>query len=110
MSVETKPVPVSRRIVSSPEKPMLLSVEAAAELLKVHPRTLYVLFARGELAKVKVAGRWLILMTDIEQFIAQNRSRQENGLGPTQGAETRTVHHCKEEVLVGAFLPMPCRV
>jgi excisionase family DNA binding protein len=45
-----------------------LTVEQAAELLQVHPNTVYLWLQDGKLAGAKIGGTWRIRRSDIDAF------------------------------------------
>jgi excisionase family DNA binding protein len=53
------------------ESPMLVSVQRAAGLLGVHPRTIHRLVADGELPFVKIGRRTLLSTVRLEQWVAE---------------------------------------
>jgi excisionase family DNA binding protein len=56
----------------SVESPMLVSVEKAASLLGVHPRTVYRMLADGELPFVKIGRRTLLSVASLENWIVDH--------------------------------------
>jgi excisionase family DNA binding protein len=65
-------VPNNPRMTPEPMLPMLVSIEKAAGLLGVHPRTIYRMLADGELAYVKLGRRTLLSVVSLEQWIADH--------------------------------------
>lgn len=51
---------------------LLLTIPETAELLRVHPATVYRLFDRGELGWVKVGARRLVTRAEVDRFIAEH--------------------------------------
>jgi excisionase family DNA binding protein len=61
----------SKRTVSAPGAPLLLSAEQVALLLSVHRATVFDLIRRQEIVSVKIGRRRLISRRAVERFIAE---------------------------------------
>ncbi|WP_209907441.1 helix-turn-helix domain-containing protein [Paeniglutamicibacter psychrophenolicus] len=56
----------------------LLSVQEVAEILDMHPDTVYILLRRGDLVGMKMPGlrgRWKVEESAIESFVRRNTDR-----------------------------------
>ena len=60
-------------MATEPENPELLTLQEAAERLKVHYMTAYRWVRRGELTAFKAGGRLRVRATDVDQFVRQRR-------------------------------------
>ena len=52
------------------EQPQLLNPPELAEMLRLHPYTVYRMLERHELPGVKIAGRWRTRRADIDALLA----------------------------------------
>jgi excisionase family DNA binding protein len=66
---------VARQHLDPVELPEVLLVSEVAELLRVHPSTVYALCDRGELPFVRVSGAIRIQPDDLEAYVVAARSR-----------------------------------
>lgn len=63
--------------MSQPMANLLVSLNAAAEMLGIHKRTLYHLIAAGEFPQpVKVGGSSRIPVSDIERYVDELRRKR----------------------------------
>lgn len=60
-------------LVEEPDNPELLTLQEAAERLKVHYMTAYRWVRRGELTAFKAGGRLRVRALDVDQFVRQRR-------------------------------------
>ncbi|MGP8185954.1 MAG: helix-turn-helix domain-containing protein [Terracidiphilus sp.] len=61
-----------------------LTVKEVAFMLAVDSKTVYRLAQRADLPGFKVAGAWRFLRTDIDHWIATQKSAQRNARGGKQ--------------------------
>ena len=60
----------------------LLNVQEVAKQLKLNPRTVIRMAERGDLAAVKVAGRWRFRESDVETYLQfQTEDKHGHGVG-----------------------------
>src|SRR4051794_13759710 len=75
--VSTPDQPPSRAQVAESSRPLLLSVNQAAELLGIHRATIYDLIATGQLRSTTLGRRRLIPRAALESFVAALDQRAE---------------------------------
>ena len=56
----------------------LLTAQEAADILKVHLRTVYIYLRSGELRAAKIGDSWRIRQEDLDEFIRRRTLRRNN--------------------------------
>jgi len=57
----------------------ILTIEEVAEILRVHPTTVYRLLKRGSIPGFKVGGNWRISAIALNSWMAEVRSNRDSG-------------------------------
>ena len=64
-------------------KPMLITIDEAAQYLRFHPSTVYRLARRGELPAVKVGKQWRLDREVLDNWLRANTAIRSDG-GPRE--------------------------
>jgi excisionase family DNA binding protein len=64
------------------KQPLLLTVEEAAEQLRVHRCRLFPLMAQGRIRSLKIGRSRRIALVELERFIAEEMARQHGDTPP----------------------------
>jgi excisionase family DNA binding protein len=57
----------------------ILTLQDVADLLKVHPKTVYTMAQRGEIPCFKVRGQWRFQRTDLAEWIEKQKTAADRG-------------------------------
>ena len=87
--VSTHDHPQSRAQVTETSRPLLLSVNQAAELLGIHRATIYDLIATGQLRSTTLGRRRLIPRAALESFVAALDQRAERAAAEKRALAAR---------------------
>jgi excisionase family DNA binding protein len=77
---------------------LAMSVSKAARKIDVSRSTLYVLFNKGELAWVQIGRRRLVLISELERFLAAHRVERDSAFVACNQATTGTMADPVEEL------------
>jgi excisionase family DNA binding protein len=61
---------VKRSRVGQPELERVLTINEVAQILRMHPTTIYRLVKRGELPGFKIGGAWRISKASLDSFLS----------------------------------------
>jgi excisionase family DNA binding protein len=65
---------VKRSRAGQPELEMVLTINEVAQILRMHPTTIYRLVKRGELPGFKIGGAWRISRATLDLFLSSKRT------------------------------------
>ncbi|MDK2957215.1 MAG: hypothetical protein PWQ57_2711 [Desulfovibrionales bacterium] len=69
-------------------RPQLYTIQEVADILRVHPRTIYRLIREADLKAIKVGSQWRISETALFEFFDKGgqalRARRKTEKGPSQ--------------------------